>query len=218
MPHLHVNVILYINHSGLPGAAVRELTSRVNVPALYGFYRFVRADHVNFWTEQMFMPVRILVADDHEVVRQGIRTILSTRPDWEICGEAVNGQEAIKLAEELRPDAIIMDITMPVMSGLEATRQITKDKSSAPILIFTMHESRSLADSVRETGARGFVFKSRAAHDLINALEVLLRNGTYFGASGDKQNPPANSETNRGISFLRALDFFKALVLVRDTP
>jgi len=155
------------------------------------------------------MPVRILVVDDHEVVRQGIRTILSSRPDWEICGEAVNGQEAIKLAAELRPDAIIMDITMPVMSGLEAARQITRNNNSAPILIFTMHESRSLADSVRETGARGFVFKSRAAHDLIHALDVLLKNGTYFGPTGDKQNSPLKADTNRGISFLRALDFLK---------
>ena len=133
------------------------------------------------------MPVRILVADDHEVVRQGIRTILSARPDWEICGEAVNGQEAVNLAEDLRPDAIIMDITMPVMSGLEAARKITKNKTSAPILIFTMHESRSLADSVKETGARGFVFKSRAAHDLIRALEILLKDGTYFGPKRRKK-------------------------------
>ena len=155
------------------------------------------------------MPIRILVVDDHEVVRQGIRTILSARPDWEICGEAVNGQEAVKLAEGLRPDAIIMDITMPVMSGLEAARQITRDKNSPPILIFTMHESRSLADSVRETGARGFVFKSRAAHDLIHALDVLLQNGTYFGPNGDKKDSPAKDDTNRGISFLRALDFLK---------
>src|ERR1700720_4993202 len=160
------------------------------------------------------MPVRILVVDDHEVVRQGVRTILSTRPEWEICGEAVNGQEAIKLAEELRPDAIIMDITMPVMSGLEAARQITRNKNSAPILIFTMHESRTLADSVRETGARGFVFKSRAAHDLINALDVLLRNGTYFGPNGDNKDSPVKDDTNRGISFLRALDFLKRSAVV----
>src|SRR6202030_2161162 len=156
------------------------------------------------------MPARILVVDDHEVVRQGIRTILSARPDWEICGEAVNGQEAIKLAETLRPDAIIMDITMPIMSGLEAARQITRNNNnSAPILIFTMHESRTLADSVRETGARGFVFKSRAAQDLINALDILLQNGTYFGPPGDKQNSAPKDETNRGISFMRALDFLK---------
>ena len=162
------------------------------------------------------MPVRILVVDDHEVVRQGIRTILSARPEWEICGEAVNGQEAIRLAEELRPDAIIMDITMPVMSGLEAARQITRNKNSPPILIFTMHESRSLADSVRETGARGFVFKSRASHDLIHALDVLLQNGTYFGSQGDKRNSSPKDETNHGISFLRALDFFKGLAFVRN--
>jgi DNA-binding NarL/FixJ family response regulator len=158
------------------------------------------------------MPVRILIADDHEVVRQGIRTILAARPDWEICGEAVNGQEAVKLASELQPDAIIMDITMPVMSGLEAARQLTKNKSSAPILIFTMHESRSLADSVQETGARGFVFKSRAARDLIQALEILLQGGSYFGPDGDKA-PPAKDNPKRGISFLRALDFARSLVL-----
>jgi DNA-binding NarL/FixJ family response regulator len=151
------------------------------------------------------MSARILIADDHEVVRQGIRTILSARPDWEICGEAVNGQEAIRLAGELHPDAIIMDITMPVMSGLEAARQLSKDKASAPILIFTMHESRSLAESVRETGARGFVFKSRAARDLIHALEILLSGGSYYGPDGDK-NPSPNDKTNRGISFLRALN------------
>jgi DNA-binding NarL/FixJ family response regulator len=109
-----------------------------------------------------------------------------------------------------------MDITMPVMSGLEAARQITRNKNSAPILIFTMHESRSLADSVRETGARGFVFKSRAAHDLIQALDVLLQNGTYFGPNGDKKNSPAKENTNRGISFMRALDFLKGQVFVRN--
>lgn len=162
------------------------------------------------------MPVRILVVDDHEVVRQGIRTILSARPDWEICGEAVNGQEAVKFAEDLRPDAIIMDITMPIMSGLEAARQITRNNNSAPILIFTMHESRTLADSVRETGARGFVFKSRAAHDLINALDVLLRNGTYFGPNGDKKDSPVKDVTNRGISFLRGLDFLKRPAFVSN--
>ena len=101
------------------------------------------------------MPVRILIADDHEVVRQGVRKILAARPEWEICGEATNGQEAIKLAGELQPDAIIMDITMPVMSGLEAARKLTSSRNSAPILIFTMHESRSLGDSVKEVGARG---------------------------------------------------------------
>jgi DNA-binding NarL/FixJ family response regulator len=157
------------------------------------------------------MSVKILIADDHEVVRQGIRTILSARPDWEICGEALNGQEAIRLAAELRPDAIIMDITMPVMSGLEAARQLTKNKVSAPILIFTMHESRSLADSVKDTGARGFVYKSRAARDLIRALEILLKGGSYFGPETDKPSEPGEKPKG-GIIFLRALDALCSLV------
>src|SRR6202158_2925126 len=152
------------------------------------------------------MPVRILVFDDHEVVRQGIRTILAARPDWEICGEAVNGQEAAKLASDLQPDAIIMDITMPVMSGLEAARRLTKTNTSAPILICTMHESRSLADSVQETGARGFVFKSRAARDLIEALECLLNGGTYFGPE-EKKPVPEQTKPTPGTTFFRSFSF-----------
>jgi DNA-binding NarL/FixJ family response regulator len=158
------------------------------------------------------MPVRILIADDHEVVRQGIRTILSARPDWEICGEAVNGQDAIRLAAELRPDIIIMDVTMPVMSGLEAARQLTKKKNAAPILIFTMHESRSLADSVKETGARGFVYKSRAAHDLVQAVEMLLNGGTYFGPDSERA-AAKKEEPNPGTSLMRGLDFTNGVVL-----
>ena len=158
------------------------------------------------------MPVRILIADDHEVVRQGVRKILAARPEWEICGEATNGQEAIHLAGELRPDAIIMDITMPVMSGLEAARKLTSNKTSAPILIFTMHESRSLGESVKEVGARGFVFKSRAARDLIKALETLLKGGTFFNAEGES-TPPEKNAPKGGISFLQALDALRIIVL-----
>jgi DNA-binding NarL/FixJ family response regulator len=108
------------------------------------------------------MPARILVADDHEVVRQGIRAILQARPDWDICGEAVDGRDAIRLAKELHPDVIIMDITMPVMSGLEASQEIVKLQLPSRILIFTMHESKSLGPSVRKVGAHGYVVKSRA--------------------------------------------------------
>ncbi|GAC1701929.1 MAG: hypothetical protein NVS9B4_06140 [Candidatus Acidiferrum sp.] len=153
------------------------------------------------------MPVKILIADDHEVVRQGIRTILQSRPDWEICGEAVNGQEAVRLAQQLRPAAIIMDITMPVMSGLEAARQLTKMNVGVPVLIFTMHESRSLGQSVRETGARGFVFKSRAGSDLIEALESLLDGGTYFGSDEGKKTEAPKEKPRSDITFRDALNF-----------
>lgn len=126
------------------------------------------------------MGARILVADDHEVVRHGIRLILQARPDWEICGEAADGSEAVRMVQELRPDAIIMDITMPVANGLVATREIANLGINVPILFFTVHELKGLADSVKSAGGRGVVFKSNAGRDLIEALEALLAGGTYF--------------------------------------
>ena len=127
------------------------------------------------------MAARILIVDDHEVVRQGVRTILKSRPQWEIVGEAANGKQAVEQAEKLDADVIIMDITMPEMSGIEATREIAKMKLRSAVLIFTMHESKNLADTVRDAGAKGFVLKSHAARDLLEALEVLLDGGSFFG-------------------------------------
>lgn len=127
------------------------------------------------------MAVRILLADDHEVVRQGLRTILKARPDWEIVGEAENGQQAIDNVRELKPDVVILDITMPVMSGLEATQAICSLRVGTHVLIFTMHDSKSLVKAVRKAGADGYVLKSRAARDLIRAVEAMLGGGTFFG-------------------------------------
>lgn len=138
------------------------------------------------------MSAKILVVDDHEVVHQGIKMILQSRPDWEICGEATNGAEAIELAKTLRPDVIIMDITMPVMNGLEATRQITKLGLPCPVIIFTMHESQGLTESVHAAGGRGLVLKSRAAHDLIEALERVIGGGNYFRPTTDNGSPVAH--------------------------
>jgi DNA-binding NarL/FixJ family response regulator len=122
------------------------------------------------------------------VVHQGIKMILQSRPDWEICGQASNGAAAIDMAQQLQPDAIIMDITMPVMNGLEATRQITKLGLRSPVVIFTMHESQGLAESVQSAGGRGLVLKSRAAHDLIEALERVINGGTYFRQQTEDDN------------------------------
>jgi DNA-binding NarL/FixJ family response regulator len=152
------------------------------------------------------MAARILVADDHEVVRQGVRAILQARPEWEICGEAVDGREAIRLTKELRPDVVIMDITMPHMSGLEAAQEITRLELPSRVLIFTMHESKSLAPSVRKTGAQGYVVKSRAARDLIEALDRLLSGGTFFdnpSPSGAQQE----DKPGRDIIFRQALSW-----------
>jgi len=133
------------------------------------------------------MPGRILIVDDHEVVRQGIRTILKARPQWELVGEAVNGKDAVDKAQKLNPDVILMDITMPEMSGIEATREISKLKLRAGILIFTMHESKNLAETVQEAGARGLVLKSHAARDLLEALETLMDGGTFFGGQDTRK-------------------------------
>lgn len=127
------------------------------------------------------MAVRILLADDHEVVRQGLRTILKARPDWDIVGEAENGQQAIDCVRDLKPDVVILDITMPVMSGLEATQAICNLRVGTHVLIFTMHDSKSLVKAVRKAGADGYVLKSRAARDLIRAVEAMLGGGTFFG-------------------------------------
>jgi DNA-binding NarL/FixJ family response regulator len=124
--------------------------------------------------------MRILIADDHEIVRQGIRMVLEARPQWEVCGEALDGSEALRMAGELRPDIVIMDITMPVMTGLEATEKLTKYRPETKVLIFTMHESKTLPDSVRRVGGRGYLVKSQASRDLIHALECLDRGGTFF--------------------------------------
>lgn len=126
------------------------------------------------------MAVKILIADDHEIVRQGIRRVLEVKPEWEICGEASNGQEAVRMAQELSPDIIIMDVTMPVMSGFEAADEISRLPLGSRVLFFTMHDSGSMAGSVRKSGAHGYVVKSRAAQDLVQALERLLTGGTFF--------------------------------------
>jgi DNA-binding NarL/FixJ family response regulator len=147
------------------------------------------------------MPAQILVADDHEVVYQGISMILQSRPEWHICGRATNGAEAVKMAQELKPDAIIMDVTMPVMNGLEATRQISKSPHTFPVIVFTMHESPGLIASVQAAGGRGLVLKSRAAQDLIEALDQVLGGGTYFKSDGaEGSGSPANK---REPGFLR---------------
>ena len=157
------------------------------------------------------MPVRILVADDHEVVLQGIRMILQGRPDWQICGEAKNGAEAISMAQQVRPDIIIMDVTMPVTNGLAAAREIASLGIKAPILIFTMHESKGLVDSVIGVGGRGIVFKSNAVRDLIEALEVLLNGGSYFPSSAQPSTLPKKRDANPGL-FRGGLDKAARLV------
>jgi DNA-binding NarL/FixJ family response regulator len=130
---------------------------------------------------------RILIADDHEIVRQGIRMILQVRPGWEICGEAKDGRQAIQLAHELSPDVIILDVSMPVLGGLGAADDILRMHPKIKILIFTMDESRSLRTLVQKCGAAGIVVKSQASRDLVEALDQLLAGNTFFDSIEETQ-------------------------------
>jgi DNA-binding NarL/FixJ family response regulator len=118
-------------------------------------------------------PLRILIVDDHAVVRRGVRSLLECRPDWEVVGEATTGREAVEQAKRLQPDVIVMDLSLPELNGLDATRQILKDSPRSEILVLTMHHSEELARDVLQAGARGYVLKSDADQCLIAAVESL---------------------------------------------
>jgi DNA-binding NarL/FixJ family response regulator len=123
---------------------------------------------------------RILVADDHEVVRKGLIALLEQQPEWQVCGEACNGREAVEKAKELMPDLIIMDISMPGLNGLEATRQIVRANPAIRVLILTLLDSEEVVRSVLDAGARGFLMKSDPALDMVAGVEALRHGKTYF--------------------------------------
>jgi len=126
------------------------------------------------------MSFRIFIADDHEVVRKGLAALLQAEAGYEICGEASDGRAAMEKIRELKPDVSILDIGMPGLNGLEATRQIIKDDPRAKVLILTLHDSDQVVREVLNAGARGFLLKSDAARDLVVAVEALRRDNTYF--------------------------------------
>lgn len=127
------------------------------------------------------MPaLKVLLADDHEIVRKGLRALLEPQPDWEIVGEAGDGRQTVAMVKEFKPDIVVLDIGMPSLNGLEATRQILKARPQTKVLILTMHESDSMIREVLEAGARGYILKTDAGRDLVAAVDALRRNKTFF--------------------------------------
>jgi DNA-binding NarL/FixJ family response regulator len=124
--------------------------------------------------------LRILLADDHDLTRAGLRYLLEKQKDWSVCAEASNGRKAVELAETLHPDIAIFDMSMPEMNGLEATRHIAKTQPHTKVLIYTMHETESIIVDALEAGAQGIVLKSDAGENMITAVESIAKGRRFF--------------------------------------
>jgi DNA-binding NarL/FixJ family response regulator len=126
--------------------------------------------------------IRVIIADDHEIVRQGVRNLIQSEKDMEICGEAISGRDAVELAARLNPDVAILDISMPGLNGIEATRQILKSSPKVRVLMFTMHEAEQLVHEVFGAGAKGYLLKSDAGRHLISAVRMVASGSHYFSS------------------------------------
>jgi len=129
---------------------------------------------------------RILIADDHELFRRGVAAELGQVPGWVVAAEATNGRDAVALAASLKPDIVVLDLTMPELNGLEAARQIVLADPLARVLILTAHESEQLVREVLSAGAKGYVLKSDAGKTLVTALQALLAGTSFFTSNVER--------------------------------
>jgi DNA-binding NarL/FixJ family response regulator len=127
--------------------------------------------------------LRIVVADDHEVVRRGLKALLENEPGWTVCGEAANGQQAVDQVASLAPDVVLMDVGMPQLNGIEATRRIKQnDGEKTAVLILSAKDSETLVQEALAAGARGFVLKSEAGEQLLGAVRSVSEGRPFFSA------------------------------------
>lgn len=130
------------------------------------------------------LGLRVLIVDDHESVRMGVRAILQSREGIAVCGEAANGREALEKVAELKPDLVILDITMPIMDGFSAARAISKEMPGVSVLLLSMHESPGLVHIAKSSGALGYVAKSEGAATLLRAIDAVVRKQAFFPSLG----------------------------------
>jgi DNA-binding NarL/FixJ family response regulator len=154
------------------------------------------------------MP-KVLIVDDHAFIRRGVQGILQAFPEWQLCGEADNGQDAVRMTHEVKPDAIIMDVSMPGLNGVEATRAIRKENAQVKIVLLTLHESSELVRNAFQAGVNGYLLKTDAEQELVHALRVVLERGSYVSPRIDAAvakevgatpmgRPGSNGKTNSG--------------------
>lgn len=139
------------------------------------------------------MPCRLLLADDHEIVRRNLREIIEFKTDCIIVGEAIDGLQAVRLAKEFEPDIALVDISMPGLDGLDAALQIRKESPQTKILILTMHDVAPIIAKIRQTGVHGYLLKSEAPKDLPLAINSLLRDQLFFALPDGTQLPPGKT-------------------------
>jgi DNA-binding NarL/FixJ family response regulator len=154
-----------------------------------------------------FMSLRILVADDHEVVRRGLRSLLESHAEYEIIDEAATGFEVVQKANELKPDIVLMDITLPGLSGLEAAHRIRQALPQVQVLFLTVHDSEQMVQQALDAGARGYVLKSDAGRDLLVAVEAVRRRKLFFSprVAQTARKPSTHPLTPREREVLRLL-------------
>jgi two-component system response regulator NreC len=124
--------------------------------------------------------IKIILADDHQIVRQGLRTLLTAEPDMKIVGEADNGRAALRLAQELAPQVVIMDVSMPDLNGIEATRQILADHPAIKVIALSMHSDSLFVLNMLKSGASGYLLKDCALEELVKAIRTVVRQKTYL--------------------------------------
>jgi len=149
--------------------------------------------------------VNILIADDHDIIRLGLKQLLESRSGWKICAEAATGTEAVTLAQQFEPHVVVMDIGMPELNGLEATRKICKLLPGTKIVVLTMHFSDQLVHDIVEAGACGYILKSDADRELVAAVQTVANGGSYFTSEAadtvlGPHSKPASSTFKRPLT------------------
>jgi len=130
--------------------------------------------------QAMDRRLRILIADDHPIIRKAVRSTLERHPRFEVCGEAEDGIDALEKIDQLKPDLVVLDVSMPYKDGLAVATELSRSSAPVKSVVLTMHNSAEMAAAVKRSGAKGFVVKSHAARDLLRAIDAILEGGVFF--------------------------------------